>query len=78
MRVETPLDGRLKVKLDGPRGADFDLALLAARRGKVLDRAAGDGPNDTLRHTVCGRRAVRVAVIRDSGRGAFDITAARP
>ena len=78
MRVETPLDGRLKLRLDGPRGADFDLALLAARRGRVLDRAGGPGPNHTLRHTVCGRRAVRVAVVRDSGHGEFEVTAARP
>ena len=77
-RVETPLDGRLKVKLDGPRGADFDLALLAARRGRVLDRAGGPGPDHTIRHTVCSRRAVRVAVIRDRGHGAFEVTAARP
>jgi hypothetical protein len=76
--VETPLDGRLKLRLDGPRGADFDLALLAARRGRVLDRAAGPGPDHTLRHTVCGPRAVRVAVVRDRGHGEFDVTAARP
>jgi hypothetical protein len=78
MRVETPLDGRLKLRLDGPRGADFDLALLAARRGKVLDRARGHGSDHTLRNTVCGRRAVRVAVIRDSGHGPYEVTAARP
>lgn len=78
LRVETPLDGRLKLKLDGPRGADFDLALLAARRGNVLDRARGRGSDHTLRHTVCGRRAVRIAVIRDRGKGAFELTAARP
>jgi hypothetical protein len=77
-RVETPLDGRLKVRLDGPRGADFDLVLLAARRGKVLDRAGGSGPDHTVRHTMCGRRAVRVAVIRDSGHGPYEVTAARP
>ena len=78
MRVETPLDGRIKLRLDGPRGADFDLALLAARRGRVLDRAGGPGPDHTLRHTVCGRPAVRVAVVRDSGHGGFEVTAARP
>jgi hypothetical protein len=77
-RVETALDGRLKLRLDGPRGADFDLALLTARRGKVLDRAGGRGTDHTLRHTVCGRRAVRVAVTRDRGHGEFDVTAARP
>ena len=78
MRVETPLDGRIKLRLDGPRGADFDLALLAARRGRVLDRASGPGPDHILRHTVCGRRAVRVAVVRDRGHGTFDVTVARP
>ncbi|HSJ17843.1 MAG TPA: hypothetical protein VK920_07100 [Solirubrobacterales bacterium] len=78
MRVETPLDGRLKLRLDGPRGADFDLALLAPRRGRVLDRARGPGPDHTVRHTVCGQRAVRVAVVRDRGRGAFEVKAARP
>lgn len=78
-RVRTPLDGTLKVKLRGPRGADFDLAVLGAKRKRrVLKRADTRGRRETLRFTLCGKRTVRIAVSRDRGRGKFEVTAARP
>jgi hypothetical protein len=77
-RLETPLDGRLKVKLDGPPGADFDLAVLGPNRGRVLQRAVHPGPDETLRYTVCGNRSVRVVVHRFKGAGEFEVTTARP
>lgn len=77
-RLETPLDGRLKVTLDGPRGADFDVLLMAAHHGRVLRRAAHPGPDETLRYTVCGRREVRIVVHRFKGAGEFELTTARP
>jgi hypothetical protein len=77
-RLATPLDGRLKVSLDAPRGADFDLVLLAGHRNRVLRRAAHPSPDEALRYTVCGRRSVRVQVHRFDGAGEFEVTTARP
>ena len=77
-RLVTPLDGRLKVSLDAPRGADFDLALLAGHSDRVLRRAAHPRSDETLRYTVCGRRSVRVLVHRFDGAGEFEVTTARP
>jgi hypothetical protein len=77
-RLETPLDGRLKVKLDGPPGADFDLAVLGPNRGRVLKRAVHPGPDETLEYTVCGNRSVRIVVHRFKGAGEFEVATARP
>jgi hypothetical protein len=78
MRVATPLDGRLKVDLDGPRGADFDLELLGPNRDRLLKRSAHPGPDETLRYTVCGNRELRIVVHRFKGAGEFEVTTARP
>jgi hypothetical protein len=78
-RLETPLDGRLRVKLDGPRRADFDVNLLAThKRRRVLRHTVGPSSDESLRFTVCGRRAVRVEVHRFKGAGHFDVRTARP
>jgi hypothetical protein len=77
-RLKTPLDGTLKVSLDGPAKADFDLRVLAPGSGDVLARSTGKGADERLRYTVCGRRAVKLAVTRESGSGAFTLKAARP
>ncbi len=77
-RIGLPLDGRLRVELDGPHGADFDLRLLAPRRPRVLDRALGRGSDESLYYTVCGRRAARIAVRSAHGDGPFELTASRP
>jgi len=76
--LETPLDGTLKVSLDGPPKADFDLRVLAPGSGDVLARSTGNGADERLRYTVCGRRAVKLAVKRESGSGPFTLKAARP
>jgi hypothetical protein len=78
IRLDTPLDGRLEVRLDGPPGADFDLELLRPNQDRVLKRAAHPGPDETLRYTVCGNREVRVVVHRIKGAGPFELTTARP
>jgi hypothetical protein len=77
-RVETPLDGRMQVTLDGPGGADFDLKLVAAGGGRVLDRSLGRGADERLRYTVCGRRVVRIVVRASRGSGSYELTAERP
>jgi hypothetical protein len=77
-RLETPLDGRLKLDLEGPPGADFDLELLGPNRDRVMKRAAHPGADETLRYTVCGNRELRVAVRRFKGAGPFEVAAARP
>ena len=79
MRLETPLDGRLRVKLDGPRRADFDVKLLSThKRRRVLKRTDSPRSDESLRFTVCGRRAVRVEVHRLNGAGHFEVRTARP
>lgn len=77
-RLGTPLDGRLKVTLDGPAGAEFDLLVVAGNGGRVLKRATAIGADETLFYTLCGRRAVRIVVRGGAGAGAFEVTAARP
>lgn len=77
-RLQTPLDGRLKVTLEGPPGANLDLAVRSASGRRLLARIRGRGSNETVRTLVCGRRAVRVDVVRVRGRGPFELTAARP
>ena len=77
-RLETPLDGRMKMTLDGPDGTDFDLLLLAAGSGRVLKRSLDAGSQETLRYTVCGRRAMRIVVRAERGSGPFELIASRP
>ncbi len=76
--VRTPLDGRLRVELRSPPNAEFELRLLAARQGRVLDRATGSGRDQALHYTVCGKRKLRVAVRRLDGGGPFEVEASRP
>lgn len=76
--LSTPLDGRMEVELDGPRGADFDLRVRAPGRSRVLARAVSTRPDEKLRYTICGRRAVRIEVKAYRGEGPFTITAYTP
>jgi hypothetical protein len=76
--VRTPLDGRLRVELRSPPGAEFELRLLAARQNRVLDRATGSGRVQAVHYTVCGKRKLRVAVRRIDGEGPFEVEASRP
>jgi hypothetical protein len=77
-RTSVRWSGR-RVKLDGPRRADFDVNLLAThKRRRVLRHTVSPSSDESLRFTVCGRRAVRVEVHRFKGAGHFDVRAARP
>lgn len=76
--LRTPLDGRLRVQLHAPPGAEFELRLLAAKHKRVLERAVGTGRDQELHYTVCGKRKLRVAVRRVDGAGPFEVEASRP
>jgi hypothetical protein len=76
--LRTPLDGRLRVELDAPPGVELELRLLAAKRKRVLERAAGSGQDQEIDYTVCGKRKLRVAVRRVDGGGPFELHASRP
>lgn len=71
------LDGRLDVRLNGPRDAELDLELRAG--GERFGASSRDGSRDRLTYkAACRERPVeRVTVIvkRRSGRGAFSVRA---
>jgi hypothetical protein len=62
-RVVTPLDGVLTLRLEGPRGADFDLAL-RSRAGRVLRSSRGLGPNEQVSFLVCGQARFKAVIER--------------
>ena len=68
--VGIPLDGRVSVSLEGPDGAEYDLALLAPG-GDELARSNQAGADDTVRYNACSVRRARVRVLRESGSGPF-------
>jgi hypothetical protein len=79
LRVVTPLDGVLRVRLSEPRGADFEVSATAPgvpRRGPPIPNT-GRGSNraDAL---VCGQRAFTVTVRRRQGFGRFSLSVQRP
>ncbi|MFN8160260.1 MAG: hypothetical protein U0R52_04340 [Solirubrobacterales bacterium] len=75
--LRTPLDGTLDLRLRGPAGADYGLALHDAS-GHLLASSDRPGPAESLRFTVCGQARLRAVVSRDSGSGPFELTALRP
>jgi hypothetical protein len=70
------LDGALRVKLDGPRRAQYDLRLLSAGGTLARSRAAGSGDRVVLRaacRTRAGAEPLTLAVVRRSGSGPFTL-----
>ena len=76
--VRTPLDGRLTLKLRGPRRSDLDLFVIARRKVALLARATGPGRRKRINLLICGRSGVRVLVSADHGGGRYTLKAARP
>lgn len=79
IRVLTPLDGVLRVRLQEPRGSDFEVSVAApgvSRRGPPIP-GSGRGSNraDAL---VCGQRAFTITVRRKQGFGRFTLSVQRP
>ena len=73
----TPLDGGISVKLKGPAGTDFDLALLA-KNGRVLKKSARSGSRESIRYAVCGQAKMKFAVRSYRGSGTARITLSTP
>jgi hypothetical protein len=78
--VRLGLDGSLDLKLHGPRGANFDLAIYDGSR--LISRTRTAGAQDHLRTTLCRdgspTETLRVRVSRRSGAGAYSLTAVYP
>jgi hypothetical protein len=77
-RIATPLDGVLTVKLDGPRGSDFDLVLRDGA-GRVVRRSQRVGADERVSFLICGQARFRAVIRRADGRGGdFDLIFRRP
>lgn len=74
--VATTLDGRIKLTLQGPGRANFDLQILTD--GKVAARSRRKGSRDTLTATDCQVRMFQVRVVRRSGSGRFVVSIQTP
>jgi hypothetical protein len=74
--VETPLDGRMFLELEGPRKAGFDLQVVVD--GVQLKESSGAASRDELTYDVCGSRQVEVRVVRRRGAGAFKLFVRTP
>lgn len=74
--VTTTLDGRLRLTLDGPSRANFDLQVVS--QGRTVVRSRRRGSNDTLTATDCQVRQFEVRVVRRSGSGRFTLRIRTP
>jgi len=74
--VTTTLDGRVKLTLEGPRRANFDLQIVSG--GRVAVRSRRSGSRDRLTATDCQVRAFGVRVVRRSGSGRFTVRVQTP
>jgi hypothetical protein len=74
------LDGRVDVRLSGPAGADYDVALYAG--SQLLDRTRRRGSRQRLRVTLCRgsgtTTGIGVRVIRRRGSGPFNLDVTYP
>jgi hypothetical protein len=79
LALSTQLDGQLDAKLAMPRGALYDLALLAGNGSTVLAHGLWTGTSaKKLSYTVCGQRSLVLRVTRLGSGGRFSITIAQP
>lgn len=67
LSIRTPLDGRLKVSLRGPRRADFDLYMLY--RGRTVAKSTRRGSRERIGFTVCGESRFKIVVHAYRGKG---------
>jgi hypothetical protein len=71
IRIGTPLDGSLVLRLHAPTKSSMRLALYAGT--KLVGRASR-----SIVYKVCGARSLTVKVERSSGAGAFTVDIAKP
>ena len=80
MSFRVSLDGRIDLRLRGPRSANYDIAVYDGRR--LVERTRVRGSRDRLRLTLCreGTSTARVVarVVRRSGAGPFTLTGVYP
>jgi hypothetical protein len=69
-KLRTPIDGSLVLHLAAPSAAVYREVL--SQGSTVL----GTGP--TIRHEICGERALTLRVVRVRGRGPFSVSFSRP
>ena len=75
-KVKTPLDGRLKLKLKGPGGADFDLYLVY--HNQLVAKSRGRGSKESIGYTVCGEAKFKVIVDAYRGGGRSSVKVSKP
>lgn len=78
MRIATPLDGLLRVKLVAAPGSDYDLTLTSPLRRQPIAVGTRRGRVDELATLICGVRGYSLQVRRHSGRGPYRMTVSRP
>jgi hypothetical protein len=81
LSFQSSLDGRVDLRLAGPRTANYDIGLYDSSR-QLVDRTRARGSRDRLRLTLCrdGTPTINalVRVFRRSGAGRFTLTALYP
>ena len=75
-KVKTPLDGRMKLSLKGPGGADFDLYL--TYRNRIVAKSRGRGSRESIGYLVCGEAKFKVFVDAYKGGGRSSVTVSKP
>jgi hypothetical protein len=80
VRMATPLDGNLRVTLRAPAKSSFTIALVDAKTGEQLARAATATAPRAARidTTVCGQRTLTARITAVKGSGTYRMTIARP
>jgi hypothetical protein len=78
-RLETPLDGELRLSATLPRQGEHEVALVAPNRRTVLRRAQWAGQRVKRATTnVCGQRSLFVRVTQGGSLGRVTVTASAP
>jgi hypothetical protein len=73
--IQTPLDGRLTVRMSSSAKASFRLEVLSPTATRL---ARASGRNVSASAAICGQRALRLRVNRVSGAGAFKLAISLP
>jgi hypothetical protein len=73
--IQTPLDGRLTVRMSSSARVSFRLDVLSPTATRL---AQASGRNVSASAAICGQRALRVRVNRVSGAGAFKLAISLP
>jgi len=78
MRIATPLDGLLRIRLVAAPGSDFDLELRSPFLSQPIAVGRRRGRIDEVASLICGVRGYSLSVRRHSGRGSYRLTVSRP